>query len=57
MKRDRVGRWIPDRPIEHLVYWPVIAIGMVGLYFLGRLWIQFAKPWNVAFGEWIAAWF
>lgn len=43
MKRDRVGRWIPDRPIEHLFYWPTIAILLVGVYYIAG-WISSFVP-------------
>lgn len=50
MKRDKVGRLWPERPIEHLFFWPIIAVGAVfALYFAN--WLSSLVPHN--FGVWM----
>lgn len=54
MKQDRVGRWVPDRPIEHLIYWPIIITLLIGLWFGGRWLVALSHPQLEAFSRWIA---
>lgn len=54
MKRDRAGRLWPSRPIEHLVFWPIIAVGAVfALYFAN--WLSSLVPKNS--GGWMISTF
>jgi len=52
-KTDRHGRWYPSRPIEHLIYWPVMAAIAVFLLFLGFWLKETIHPYSEAFASWL----
>jgi hypothetical protein len=49
MKRDRVGRLIPSRPIEHLFYWPLLAVALYGVYLFANYAVELFRPVNRTF--------
>lgn len=53
MQRDRVGRLIPSRPIEHLFYWPLLAVALYGVYLLANYVVVLTRPADKAFGSWM----
>jgi hypothetical protein len=55
MKRDRVGRLIPSRPIEHLFYWPLLAVALYGVYLFANYAVELFRPVNRTFVAWLGS--
>jgi hypothetical protein len=53
MKRHRVGRLIPSRPIKHFLYWPLVITGLTVLYFAEI--VVTVRPAKEAFGAWMTS--
>lgn len=57
MRLGSDGRLWPERPIEHLLFWPLLAIGGVGVYWFGQFVGWLVDPYAKMFGAWFAGLF
>lgn len=53
MKLGSDGRLWPERAVEHLIFWPLIATGAVGLYFMAKWLSVIIDPYTSAFVDWL----
>lgn len=52
MRRDSIGRLWPERLVEHLVFWPLVTIGLIGVYFFARWLKELISPGAAIFAAW-----